>query len=117
MIEGLKIRVPSAELANHLKARAEYHRGRAATKEAELPALRDAIAKVKSGTQLAENVSQMSKGGYRMDDSNPVEGLEVDIREHRNKAVVFDYLALHLFDEDYTLQEADLIRLEIVKRF
>jgi hypothetical protein len=60
-------------------------------------------------------VEQMSKSGYRLDTEDVVDKLEGDIKDHANKALVFDFFAAHLFDEDYTMQEADLRRLEIIK--
>lgn len=42
MIEGLKIRVTSAELQQHFKDRAAYHRQRADDKEKAMPDLQTA---------------------------------------------------------------------------
>lgn len=118
MIEGLKIRVTAEELACHLKNRAAYHRTRADKKEAELPALKSAADKVKADLQPA-SLTHMNKGtsSYSADVDNLVEQMESDIRTHRNKALAFDYFAGHLFAEDYTLQENDLKRLEILASF
>jgi len=45
-----------------------------------------------------------------------VEALEADIRDHRNRAIVFRTLADHLVPHaTYDLDESDLRRLEIVK--
>lgn len=118
MIEGLKIRVTSKELNAHMTARADYHATRADTKEHELPGIKDAMAKLKSGLN-PEAVAVMNKtgmsSGYNLDPEGTVEALERDIRDHRNKALAFRYLGDHLFDEDYNLSEADLKRLEILK--
>ncbi len=116
MIDGLKIRVPSPELKKHMTERAGYHTGRADTKEKELPGIRDAMEKI--GTALnPQAVSHMNKmsASYSLDPESTIENLENDIRDHRNKALAFHFLASHLFDEDYNLNEADLRRLEILK--
>ncbi len=120
MIEGLKIRVTSEELEKHCQQRAMYHADRASQKEKELPGLKEALAKVEAvtGQNIAPaDLARMSKGGYAMNVDQPVDQLESDIKDHRNKALVFAFFAEHLFAEDYTLQEADLIRLEILKRW
>lgn len=118
MIDGLKIRVTSRELTLHMNDRASYHAGRADVKEGELPAIKDALDKMKAGLDPA-TVSMMNKTGvsssYNLNPADTIEQLERDIRDHRNKALAFRYLACHLFDEDYNLSESDLKRLEILK--
>lgn len=118
MIEGLKLKITSEELKDHCGQRSNYHRQRAHEKENQLPALREALLQIKNaGSPLQPTrVSQTGKGGYHLDTDDPVEKLESDIKEHRNKSQVFAFFARHLFDEDYTLQEADLVRLEVLKR-
>lgn len=116
MIQGLRLKVTSPELKTHCQARAAYHEGRAKTKEAELPKLKEAMEHIRGATTgLPSSVTHMNKGGYNLDPNQAVTDLENDVREHKNKAMVFAYFAEHLFAEDYDLQEADLRRLEIVK--
>ncbi len=115
MINGLKLKVTSKELVDHCMKRAAYHTKRAGEKEAELPKLREALDCVKGQGRLPDSVSHMNKGGYRLDPDDPVQRLEGDITDHRNKSMVFTFFASHLFDEDYTLEENDLRRLEILK--
>lgn len=120
MIEGLKIKVTAAELQQHCQDRATYHAGRADSKEAELPSLREALEKIKAtGGRAADTLARMSGKSEtcHLDPDDPLGALENDIRDHRNKALVFGFFASHLFDEDYVLQEVDLIRLEILKRW
>jgi len=119
MIEGLKIRITSEELQKHCQERSKYHTDRAAQKQGELPGLKEALDKIKaSGMKAAESMASMGgKGSYHLDTSDPIEDLEKDIRDHQNKAIVFSFFAGHLFDEVYVLQEADLTRLEILKRW
>jgi len=45
-----------------------------------------------------------------------LESLRADIRNHRNKALMFEFFAAHLFDDIYELAEDDLHRLEITRR-
>ena len=117
MIEGFKLRVTSSELRSHCEGRSLHHTDRAKTKEAELPNLQAAMTAIRTHAD-ATNVSQKTKpsmsNSYHMED--PVGDLEKDIADHRNKALVFSFFAAHLFDEDYTLTEPDLQRLEILKR-
>lgn len=116
MIEGFKIRVSSEELKSHCEARAIYHRERAEHKEQELPALKEAFEKIKAGGgKAADTLARMSKGGYHSDPQDAVDGLETDIRNHRNKSLVFDFYSKHLIPEDYQLSKADLVELEILK--
>jgi len=118
MISGLKLKVTSKELRQHCLDRAGYHARRGNEKEAELPSLKEAVDRIKGagGGLTPDSLARMSKGGYHLDPDSPVESLENDIRDHRNKSLVFCFFAEHLFDEDYTLEESDLVRLEVLKR-
>jgi hypothetical protein len=107
MIEGFKLRVTCTELMNHCMERAGYHAKRADTKEAELPSLR------RSMEALTKSPQQINSS-YNLQD--PIEQLETDISDHRSKCSTFTFFAEHLFEEDYTLHESDLVRLEFVKR-
>jgi len=119
MVEGFKIKLSPLELCKHLKDRAAYHQSRASEKEAAMPRLRESLETLKkSNVSLPSTHSNMSgKSAYNFDAEDPIDSLEKDIRDHKNKAVVFLFLSDHLFDEEYVLQEADLIRLEILKRW
>jgi len=113
MIEGLKLEIQHDELKQLLVDRAAYHRKRAAEKEAELPIIKASWEKLK--THQAESVAVINKMSYSHSE-DPTVQLESDIKEHKNKAVVFEFFANHLFHDVYSLSETDLIRLEIVKR-
>lgn len=115
MIDGLKLRVTSKELVEHCLARSTHHKDRANTKASQL--IRDALNKLKNAKD-PEALAVMSKTGfsnYSLDPEGVVESLENDIRTHNEKALIFKFFADHLFDEDYTLQESDLKRLEMLK--
>lgn len=115
MIEGLKFNVSPDEIRKHCVARSTYHRRRSSEKGRQLPKLREALELVKASPS-PDAISHMNKGGYHLNPESAVENLESDIREHDNKALVFDFFADHVFDDDYTLEENDLQRLEILKR-
>lgn len=130
MIEGLKLNIPSKELAELIKARAEHHRSRADLKEKEqlpmlkatLPDLEKAMAVVQGHGQVKDIAAKLSSNSSYNMNENPVESLKADIEKlqkdiqnHRNRALVFDFIAAHLFDDVYSLTEADLTRLEILK--
>lgn len=100
-----------------MTARADHHTGRAAEKEKALPALREAVATVKA-TAEATTVATMTKmqNSYHFDAAGQVDSLENDIRDHKNKALVFLEMAKQLVpNATYELGEADLRRLEIIK--
>lgn len=117
MIEGLKIRVPSKELADHLNKRADHHLEKAAKLSAEIEGLIAVSERIKTKSASDEDIAKVSKvanynANVSLDDL--INQFETDIRGRRNKALAFAYLASHLFDEDYTLQENDLIRVELL---
>lgn len=118
MIEGLKIRVTSGELRTHLLARSVHHRQRADEKEAGIPELKSALETVTKNSLNPPSVGAMNKmatSSYHLDPDDAISQVETDIRNHRNSALAFEFFADHLFDEDYTLSEADLRRLEILR--
>ncbi len=115
LVPGIKVRMTSIELCDHLKGRAAYHRRRRDEKQAELPKLKEAVTAIKAQPP-AVAVSNFSKGGsYRFDGDDAVEQLEADIKQHNDKSVAFDFLAEHLFEQDYCLERGDLAALEILK--
>ncbi len=114
MIEGFKVKVGFVELTEHCLARSRYHQRRAEEKEATLPDLKKTLEMVRTST-VPSNYSNMSKGGYNLDPDDPVTQLERDIETHRNKRLVFDFFASHLFNDDYTLEKDDLVKLEILR--
>ena len=116
IVKGLFFHYTTEELAKLMRARAEYHDDRAAKKESAMPELKKAVETVKNATE-ATTVARMSKvsASYHFD-GDQVEELEKDIRDHRNKAIVFRALAEHLVpNATYELGEDALRRLEIVK--
>lgn len=116
-VPGLKVKVSSAELAQHMRDRAEYHRKRAEEKKRLLPQVMAAAEQIKA-QQPAAVVAQFSKSGhsnYRFDGDDAVDSLKGDIETHHNKSVAFDWLAGHLFESDYCLERSDLVSLEILK--
>ena len=120
IVKGLRFHFTTLQLNDHMVARAAYHESRADTKETALPELRAAVDIVKAaGTTAATNIAAMSKfsnSNYQFDPGDQVEQLENDIKDHRNKALVFRELSNHLFaGATYDLDEADLRRLEILK--
>lgn len=119
IVKGLRYHYTTAQLSTHMRQRADYHDSRAAQKESALPELKSAVETVKAaGRGAAANVAAMSKfnTNYNFDAGDQVEMLENDIKDHRNKALVFRTLADHLVaDAVYDIDENDLRRLEIVK--
>lgn len=119
-VKGLRYQFTTSQLSTHMVERAKHHEGRATAKEAALPELKAAVEIVKAaGTHAAASIAAMSKfsnSNYHFDPTDQVDQLENDIKDHRNKALVFRELSNHLFaDSIYDLDEADLRRLEILK--
>jgi len=115
MIEGLKLKVPAAELKRHCEDRAAHHRRRADTKEQELPKLQASLEAMRPDANPTSISFSNKASQYRMDPNDAVDRLKEDIADHRRKALTFVFFAEHLFDEDYTLMETDLARLELLK--
>ena len=117
VVPGVKVRMTAAELATHRRARAEHHRGRAAAKAKEKPELKRVLDAIKPKPDESASVamSKVVSNSYHMQEDQ-VEALERDIRDHEAKAFNFDWLAGHLFDVAYCLDQADLTRLEITKQ-
>lgn len=118
-VPGLKIKVTSVELSQHMRDRAVYHESRRDEKRRLLPQIEDAAQQLKSQAP-AQTIAQFNKSGvtsnpYRFDGDDAVEQLKADIENHNNKAVAFKFLAEHLFAEDYCLDRSDLVGLEILK--
>ncbi len=117
VVPGMRFRFPADELAEHLKARAEYHRKRAVEKDTQhLPNARRLAEAMKADRPKVPSISNMSKsGGYNNDPDTQVEQLEADIRDHLAKALSFEWLAAHLFAADYCLDKNDLATLEVIR--
>lgn len=115
MIEGLKYHFTSEQIAKHMRDRADHHEKRAVTKEEALPKMKEALEEIKKNAPT-NHLGGMSKSGAMYNVGNPDEDLERDIKDHRNKALVFRTLSEHLApNETYVLTESDLTRLEILQ--
>lgn len=114
LVEGLKFKIESSELAKLMKERAAYHEGRAATKKEELPKLKEsleAIGKAPSTTSVSNKFSNSSANVADM-----VDQIEGDIKAHENKCQSLRFLADHVVPNvAYILTENDLRSLEVVK--
>lgn len=119
IVKGLRYHYTTEQLCTHMLQRGNYHDERAKQKEGTLPDLKNAVETVKAaGCDAATHVAAMSKfnTNYNFDAGDQVEALENDIKDHRNKALVFRTLAEHLVpNATYDLEEAELRRLEIIK--
>jgi hypothetical protein len=120
IVKGLRYHYTTDQLREQMLGRAKHHELRAEQKEKALPELKRAVETVKANAQTQENteLAMMIKtsANYHFAGGNQVEALETDIRDHRNKALVFKTLADHLVPHaTYDLDENDLRRLEIVK--
>lgn len=111
MIEGLQFQIRSDELQTRLLERAKYHQTRAATKEAELPALKESLERIK-GMPTEMTAMKMSSSSTL---ETPIERLEQEIKRHRRSAAFFEFIAGHLFQDVYKLSVRDLSDLELVK--
>jgi hypothetical protein len=132
MPEGLKLKVSSTELREHLAARSRHHSQRAVDKQLEFPKLREALERIKSaladtpiiseGGQSWLNelnggamVSNKAAFSYQLDEKQVIASLERDIKNHDNQFRMFDFFSKHLYGEDYTFTESELRNLEFIK--
>jgi hypothetical protein len=134
-VPGLVFKMTSGRLREHCQDRAAYHGRRAGDKEAEIPemekaieSMRESIEKIKGFAQEAapasaaqRNYAKSASTGYGFQGSDQVAGLEeqieklkMDVKEHRNKAAAFAFMAESFFDSTYALTYDDLARLEAV---
>lgn len=132
-VPGLIFCVPAGRLKQHCLDRAAYHTRRAEDKGAEVPALQETIKSLEGSIdkikgyareagQQVLGVSNKTSSNYGFDGRREVDSLESqvealrnDIKDHRNKAAAFGFLAESFFDTTYALEWADLQRLELVK--
>jgi hypothetical protein len=133
IVPGLVFSVKAERLAQHCADRSDYHAHRAAEKEVEVPALEETIASLEESIdkikgysreagQTPTHSNKMSSSGYGFNGLDQVGSLEAqvealrnDIKDHRNKAAAFKFLAGSFFEATYALEWADLQRLELVK--
>lgn len=115
-MEGLKFKVSSQELKSHLVDRAAHHRDKASEKEAIPDDIKKTIEASHGNRSIANMVPTLAKSAYHANVSDSSGSLQRDIEDHQAKAAAFEFFASHLFDEDYTLREEELIRLELVRR-
>jgi len=95
VIEGIKIEMSTAELRDHVQARADFH-------EAKAKWYRDHAASLREGRDPELNLS-----------NDPVSSLERSRESHEQKAAYFKIIAKYLIaSETYRLAETDLARLE-----
>ncbi len=133
MIEGLVFRLEKTELQAHLQKRVKYHNDKADMKEKELPALREALKKIKDVEELqdqarsglsADSVNWLNDtvGGAMVspDCFSRIDGKEIlnrlyrDIKTHRRAALNFQFFQSHLFDDVYMLTVSDLNQIEFL---
>ena len=101
MINGLIITVPSHELCDHLLERAEVHAGKA--------------------KKYAEEMAHLAEREIREDvnmTDDPVRRFREKRDEHHAKAEHFRFMGEHVIrDEEYRLSEADLLKVEFMRRW
>lgn len=114
LVEGLKFRVESTELADLMKKRADYHEQRANHKQEELPKLKASLEALAVAPAVTSVSNKMS--GYNTNPQDVVDNVEADIKNHRNKVQSLRFLADHVVPNvAYILTEADLRSLEVIK--
>lgn len=107
MINGLQVDVKSAELKSIIKGRVDYHTDKAEAYEKQAVKLRATIANIE------EDVSH----GKVSHGSDVSQSMDVKARDHKDKAVHFQFLLDHVIQDDvYRLGPADLQLLGIAQR-
>lgn len=128
---GLIFKLSHEKLKAGLLARGEHHTTRANEKEAALPQLKELVVTLDQTSEHLQSVRAAGLGGktaanfnnYGFDGKGnarqleeQIEALEKDIREHRNKATAFTFLAESLFETTYALSWEDLKTIEFAPR-
>lgn len=107
MINGLQVDVKSAELKSIIKSRIEYH-----TEKAE--AYSKQALKLK---QTIMNIEEDVSHGKVSNGQDVSQGMEGKAREHKDKAIHFQFLLDHvILDDVYRLGPQDLQLLGIAQR-
>ena len=103
MIQGLQVDVKSAELKSILEGRVEYHSSKAKAYEEQSLKLRATMKNIEEDME----VGKVSNG-------DPAQSMDQKAREHKDKAVHFQFMIDHVIQDDiYRLGQNDLSLLGI----
>lgn len=106
MINGLLLDVKSSELKGILEERLKYHEDKRDLYELKAKELNKMVAGIEDDMQ----VGKVSGG-------TPVENLERQAKDHKEKAGYFKFMLDHVIQDDiYRLDQSDLVRLGITVR-
>lgn len=131
-VGDMLISVPHTELKTILLNRAAYHKDRAATKEAQIPALQSTLdnyntainklteVKASDGTVLHASKLSSSSGYNARHDANQeieeeIKALRRDIGDHRSRAATFEFFANHLMARDYIIDMNTATHFELTR--
>jgi len=104
-IMGLQVDVKSAELKKIISSRVEYHQNKAEAYEAQAGKLRATIKGIEEDNEV---------GKVTNSNGDPAQNMETKAKEHKDKAVHFQFLLDHVIvDETYRLSTEDLRMLGI----
>lgn len=103
MIEGLKVRVNGEEIKAICLSRAKYH-----TEKAEW---------YKKQIQVFEQAKESLPEGFENmgTSNNSIPSMKQSVSKHTDKANWFNFVAEHLFAEQYQLSTGDMNQLEITE--
>lgn len=103
MIEGLQVDVKSDELGKILQGRVDYHSSKAKAYEEQSTKLRATMKNIEEDME----VGKVSNG-------DPAQSMDQKAREHKDKAVHFQFMIDHVIQNDvYRLSQQDLSLLGI----
>lgn len=112
MIEGIKIDVPTVELRDHLRFRADHHATRQQFYLNRANDLTQGIADMDLGDEADAMAFSNSGRG------DPRESMRQAARQHGDRLAFFRFLADHLVpDETYRLTEGDLLKIEFASKY
>ncbi len=107
MINGLQVDVKSAELKSIIKSRIEYHSEKAEAYQKQAVNLRKTITNIEEDV----GIGKVSNG------ADVGQSMETKAREHKDKAIHFQFLLDHvILDDVYRLGPSDLQLLGIAQR-
>ncbi len=104
MIEGIKIRISSEELKQHLAGKAKLHKEKASFYEAQVSNLEKGADENQVGGSNLYNAS-----------NNPIDSLKNSAKKHQQRVDYFEFLVKYIVsNEEYELTESDLTKLEVI---
>lgn len=104
-------------VVEHCTLQANYHKQNMDEKSKLLSQLEPLLAKVRSGHKMDnDEMALMSKTGYSFSNTETIEEINNDIRNHDKKARRFSFLAENATNKEYVLTLVECESLELIPK-